>query len=139
MADIGILEFSQDIAEAEAPPPLPIGEYNATVEGIEMRVSNTSGREYLGVTVRINADDFPPDFDGTAYPDGVTLRYNRLFTEDTQRNRYNFKKFCEALGAPMGKQIDPNDWIGMSLMVGISHRKWEDEDQANIAKIASAA
>lgn len=139
MAEVGILEFSSDISEAEAPPPLPIGEYPATVEALEMRVSNTSGREYLGVAMRISPDDFPPDFDGTAYPDGVQLRYNRLFTEDNARNRYNFKKFCEALGAPMGKQIDPNDWIGMVLKVGISHRKWEDEDQANIQKIASAA
>jgi Protein of unknown function (DUF669) len=139
MADLGILEFSTDIAEAEAPPPLPIGEYNATVESLEPRVSNTSGRDYLGVTVRISPDDFPPDFDGSAYPDGVQLRYNRLFTEDNARNRYTMRKWCEALGAPMGKQIDPNDWIGMSLRIGISHRKWEDEDQANISKIAHAA
>jgi hypothetical protein len=139
MAEIGILEFSEDIAEAEAPPPLPIGEYPATVEALEPRVSNTSGREYLGVTLRVSADDFPPDFDASAYPDGVQLRYNRLFTEDTQRNRYAFKKFCEALGAPTGKQIDPNDWIGMTLRVGISHRTWEGEDQANIAKISSNA
>lgn len=139
MAEIGILEFSSDIAEAEAPPPLPIGEYLATVEGIESRVSNTSGREYLGVTLRISPDDFPSDFDGTAYPDGVVLRYNRLFTEDNARNRYNFKKWCEALGAPMGKHVDPNDWIGMNIRVGINHRTWENEEQANIQKIASAA
>lgn len=139
MAEIGILEFSQDISEAEAPPPLPIGEYPSTVEALEVRVSNTSGREYLGVNLRISPDDFPPDFETDAYPDGVLLRYNRLFTEDNARNRYNFRKFCEALGAPMGKQIDPNDWIGMTIKVGINHRKWEDEDQANITKIASAA
>jgi hypothetical protein len=118
---------------------LPIGEYTATIEGIEMKVSNTSGREYIGVTLRINTDDFPPDFTTDAYPDGVQLRYNRLFIEDNARNRYSMRKWCEALGAPMGKTIDPNDWIGMNLKVGISHRKWEDEDQANISKIASAA
>jgi len=139
MAEVGIIEFSSDISEAEAPPALPIGEYMATVEGIESRISNTSGREYIGVTLRIAVDDFPPDFTTDAYPDGVQLRYNRLFTEDNARNRYTMRKWCEALQAPMGKQIDPNDWIGMSLRVGISHRKWEDEDQANISKIAAAA
>ena len=139
MADIGILEFSQDIGEAEAPPPLPVGEYTATVEGLEKKVSNTSGREYLGVIVRISPDDFPADFDGSLYPDGVQLNYNRLFLDDNPRNRYTMRKWCEALGAPMGKQIDPNDWIGMTLRVGISHRKWEDEDRPNIQKIATAA
>jgi hypothetical protein len=139
MAEVGIIEFGSDISEAEAPPALPIGEYNATVEGIESKVSNTSGREYIGVLLRISPDDFPPDFTTDAYPDGVQLRYNRLFVEDNARNRYTMRKWCEALGAPMGKQIDPNDWIGMHLKVGISHRKWEDEDQANISKIAAAA
>lgn len=139
MAEVSILEFSTDISEAEAPPPLPVGEYPATVESLETRTSSTSGREYLGVTLRVAPDDFPPDFDGTAYPDGVQLNYNRLFIEDNARNRYTMRKWCEALGAPMGKQIDPNDWIGMTLRVGINHRKWEDEDRPNVQKITHAA
>lgn len=138
MADVSIIEFSEDISEAEAPQPLPIGEYLATVEAVDVRTSNTSGREYISATLRVSPDEFPPDFDAAAYPDGVMLNYNRLGLEDNSRNRYNMRKWCEALGAPMGKQVDPSEWIGMTCRVGIVHRSWEGEDRPNINKIASA-
>ena len=139
MAEVSIIEFSQDISEQEAPPPLPIGEYPAVVESLDIRTSATSGNEYLAVILRVNPDDYPADFDPDRenYPDGVILNYNRLQLDDTARNRYAFKKFCEALGAPMGKQVDPNDWVGMSCRVGIAHRPWEGEDRPNIKSITS--
>lgn len=136
MAELGILEFGTDIGEAEAPLPLPVGEYPATVEGVELRTSNTTGREYMSISMHVTPDDFPADYDPTLYPDGVDLSYNRLLTEDTPRNRYNIKKWCEAIGAPMGKSIDPSEWIGMSCKIGISHRAWEGEDRANINKVS---
>ena len=137
MADVSIIEFSSDIATAEAPPPLPIGEYPATVESVTTAISNTSGKEYLAINVRISPDDFPADFDGESYPDGVLMNYNRLTTSDDARNKYRMRKWCEAIGASMGKQVDPNDWVGMSLRVGVVHRKWEEEDRPNIGKISS--
>lgn len=137
MAEVSILEFSQDISEAEAPPPLPVGEYNATVEAIDTRTSNTTGRDYLSISLRVSPDDFPPDFDATSYPEGVILNYNRLGVEDNARNRYNMRKWCEALQAPMGKQVDPNDWVGLSCRVGIIHRPWEGEDRPNINKVTA--
>jgi hypothetical protein len=137
MAEVSIIEYSSDINEAEAPPPLPIGEYPATVEALDVRTSNTSGREYLAVTLRVSPDDFPPDFEAEAYPEGVILNYNRLVLEDNSRARYNMKNWCKALGAPMGKTVDPNEWIGMSCRVGITHRRWEEEDRPNINKVTS--
>jgi hypothetical protein len=133
-----ILEYSEDIAEASAPEPLPIGEYPATIETVEMRTSNTSGRDYIAIGLRVSRDDLPPDFDEEgAYPDGVMLNYNRLLAEDTQRARYNVKKFCQAIGAEMGKQIDASSWIGMSCRVSITHRSWEGEQQPNISRITA--
>lgn len=137
-ANGSILEFSEDIADAVAPEPLPVGEYPATVENVEMRTSNTSGRDYLAVGLRVARDDLPPDFDeDNAYPDGVMLNYNRLLAEDNPRARYQMKKFCQAIGAEMGKQIDTQTWIGMGCRVSITHRSWEGEQQPNITRITS--
>lgn len=139
MAEVGIIEFSQDISEQEAPPPLPIGEYPATVETLEQRTSPNTGKDYLAVNLVVSPDDYPADFDPDRenYPNGVTVTYNRLGIEDTARNRYNMRKFCEALGAPMGKSVDPNEWIGMQLKVHIAHRPWEGEDRPNIKGIST--
>ena len=133
-----ILEYSEDIADAEALEPLPVGEYPATVETVEIKTSNTSGRDYLAIGLRVARDDLPPDFDEEmSYPDGVMLNYNRLIAEDTTRARYAMKKFCMAIGAEMGKQIDASQFVGLSCRVSITHRSWEGELQPNISRITN--
>lgn len=135
MSEVSILEYSSDISGAEAPPPIPAGEYPATIESVVQKTSQTSGNEYLSVTLAISPDDFPADFDAESYPDGVKLSYNRLVVEDTARARYGMRKFCEAIGAKMGKQIDPAEWLGLSCSVGIKHDMYEGESRAQIASL----
>lgn len=135
MSEVGILEYSEDISQAEAPPPLPVGEYPATIEAVEQKTSNTTGNEYLAVTLAVSPDDYPADFDADAYPDGVKLSYNRLLVEDTPRARYRMRKWCEAIGAKMSKNIDPTEWLGMATTVGIKHEEFEGEKRAQIAKV----
>lgn len=137
MSEVSILEYSQDIASAEAPPPLPAGTYPATIEAVAQKTSQTSGNEYLGLTLNISSDDYPADFDPENYPDGVKLSYNRLVVEDTARARYNMRKFCEAIGAKMGKQVDPNDWLGMTCKVNITQDTYEGETRAQIKSISA--
>lgn len=138
MAEVSILEYGQDIATAEAPPPLPAGEYPATVETVEQKTSQTSGKDYIGVTLRVARDNFPADFDQDgAFEDGVVLSYNRLAMEDNARARYGMRKWCEAIGAKMGKQVDPSEWIGLSCKVKIKHDTWEGEKRAQISGISS--
>lgn len=141
MSELSILEFSSDVASAEAPPPLPVGEYTASIKGVEQKVSSTTGKDYLSVALVVSPDDYPADFDTDRdmFPDGVTLQYNRLVAEDSARARYNMRKWCEAIGAKMGKQIDPNDWLGLSVKVKIKHEKYEGEDRAQIGGISAAA
>lgn len=140
MSEVSILEYSQDISQQEAPPPLPANEYLASVEAVEVKTSATSGNDYLAVQMKIARDQFPPDFDANSelYPEGITLTYNRLVIADTANHRYRMRKFCEALGAKMGKQVDPSEWIGLTCKVGIKNSKWEGEDRAEIAKISAA-
>lgn len=139
MSELGILEYASDISTAEAPPPLPVGEYPATIEKVEQKTSTTSGNDYLSVTSRISKDDFPADFDAEGvYDEGIVLTYNRLVIEDNARARYNMRKWCEAIGAKMGKQIDPNEWIGLTFKAGVKHSSYEGQTRAEIAKVSAA-
>lgn len=135
MSEVSILEYSEDISTAEAPPPIPVGEYPATIEAVEQKTSATSGNEYLSVALVIAPDDYPADFDGDMYPDGVRLMHNRLITEDSPRARYRMRKWCEAIGAKTGKNIDPTEWIGLNCVVGVAHEPWEGEQRATIKKV----
>lgn len=135
---VSILEFSEDIGSAEAPPVLPANEYPATIEKVDVRESS-SGNMMIPVTFRISADDFPADFDGAeSYPDGVTITYYRLLAEDNQRARYNLRKFCETIGAKMGKTVDPNEWIGLSATLKVQPEMYEGEPRLSIKAVGSA-
>lgn len=140
MSDLPIMEYSSDIATAEAPPPLPVGDYPATTETVTQKTSTTTAKDYLCVELRISPDDYPADFDPNRemYPEGVTLQYNRLMVEDTARSRYNMRKFCEAVGAKMGKRVDPSEWIGLVCKVGIKHERYEGEPRAQIGALKAA-
>lgn len=137
MSEVSILEYSSDISTAEAPPPLPVGEYTATIEKIEQKTSQTSGNEYLAISLRVSPDDYPADFDAESNPDGVILSYNRLVVEDTARARYNMRKWCESIGAKTGRQIDPTEWVGLNVKVGIKHDTYEGMPRAQIAKVGN--
>lgn len=134
---VSIIEFSEDISTAEAPLPLPVGEYIATIEAVETRES-AKGNLMIPVTFRISPDDYPADYNAENNPDGVTLRYFRLMAEETPRNKYNLRKFCEAIGAKMGKRIDPSEWLGLTAKLKIRHEKYEGEDRASIESITAA-
>lgn len=129
-----IMQFSQDLNDVEAPPPLPKGPYPAEIIGATERTSNTSGNVYAQIQFRISADNYPADYtDGD--PDGTVLSFNRLLIEDTASARYRWKKFLQNVGGPLGRQVDLNSLIGLSATVEIIHQEYEGEQQASIAKI----
>jgi len=140
MSEVSILEYSSDVSSAEAPPPLPVGDYPAVIDSVEQKISNTTGKEYLSVALKISPDDYPADFDQDRemFPEGVTLNYNRLMVEDTARSRYNMRKWCETIGAKAGKRVDPTEWLGLSCKVGVKHEKYEGEDRAQIGKVSAS-
>ena len=67
----------------------------------------------------------------------MRLQYNRLSPEDNAKSRYGMRKWCEAIGAKMGKQVDPSEWLGMNCKVGVKHDSWEGEERAQIAGVSS--
>ncbi len=51
---MSIVEFSEDIAQAEAPELLPEGSYPAQIGAAEVKVSANTGNKYAALTMQIN-------------------------------------------------------------------------------------
>lgn len=134
-ASENILSYGEDISNAEAPPPLPDGEYEAEIRNATTKVSST-GNTMVPVTVSISPDHYPADYPVEFAPDGVTLTSYRLIYEDSARGRYRMRKFCDSIGAVTGKHINPTDWIGSKVLVTVGHEEYEGEQRNNIQKFS---
>jgi len=127
-----ILDYSEDVSTAEAPPPLPARIYPAQVVSASRKISKSSGNEYVALAVRISPDAYPVDYT-TGNPEGTTLNYNRVVYADTYEGRYRMRLLCEALGIAPSRQVDLNQFVGASCRVEVTHDKFEgvDRHQAN--------
>lgn len=127
-----IVEFQDDIAHAEPPKPLPKGKYRAVIKAATRELSKKDSKDMAHVVFVVDATQYPVDFiDGE--PDGTRIDYY-IMIGNTVRNRYNLRRFCEAIGAPMGRSIDLNEWLDREAMVSVEHREYEGLPQANISR-----
>lgn len=133
-----IVEFSSDIAEAEAPEPLPVAEYPASIRSAKVKVSTNSGNKYAEVMFHVSPDNFPADYPADIAPDGKMIAYRRLVMEDDARSRFNVRKFCEAIGAPMSKKIDVAEWVGLEARIQIEHETYEGVNREVIQRVSEA-
>jgi hypothetical protein len=128
-----IIEYDTSLADAEAPVPLPKGDYTAEIRGAEIKTSG-KGNEYVNVTFFIAPEEYPADYT-EGNPDGTILTYGRLSPENSQRARWGMKKFCEAIGAELGSKLDLDSWMGKAAVVNVTHEEFEGENRAKIAKV----
>lgn len=133
-----IIEFSEDIATAEQPDPLPARDYPAEVKAVEIKES-AKGNKYFSVQFYISPENYPADYPLENNPDGRVITFNRLMAEDAPRARYQLRKFLETLGIPASKRIDVNEWLGQQVQVTIAHREWQGETREEIAAVKAAA
>lgn len=123
-----VYEFSQDIATAEAPPPLPVGEYRAQVRSVGAAMSKSSGKPMMVLTYNISPDQYPADYtEGNA--DGETLTYYHPL-EDTPRTRFRLRKLCEMHGVAASRRINLPDFIGQDVILNVSHEDYQGLPQA---------
>lgn len=131
-----IIEYDVDLDEAEAPVPLPKGDYVGEIRGAEEKISG-KGNKYINVTFFFDADQYPADYT-EGNPDGTILSYGRLSSENSTRARYQMKKFVESIGGTMGKKIDLNSWLGLSAKCTVVNEDYEGVAQAKISKVSEA-
>ena len=135
--NMSIIEFSDDISTAEAPEPLPAGEYLATITKVELKTSQR-GTKYAAVTFVIAPEEFPADYPLENAPDGKTVVYRRCSLEDNPQARFMLRNFCEAIGATASKRIDLNEWFNLTAMVQIDQDEYEGVKRENIVRISAA-
>lgn len=131
-----VVEFSEDVGDQDAPVPLPVGDYPASIKAVEVKNSQRDTK-YAAVTFHISADAFPADFT-EGDPDGETIIYRRVPLEDTPRARFALRRFCEAIGATPSKRIDVNEWVGLEAVVTVGNSEYEGMPRAEISKVSKA-
>ena len=131
---MSIVEFSEDISQAEAPEPLPVGEYPATIRQAEVKLSQR-GTKYAAVTFVIAPEEYPADYPAENAPDGKVVVYRRCSMEDNPQSRYMLKNFCEAIGATASKKVDVNEWVGLDAVVEIDHDDYEGVTREQIKRV----
>ena len=132
---VSIIEFSEDIAQQQAPVPLPARSYPAIVRTVEAKTSQ-KGNRYASVGFFVAPEAYPADYPTEEAPDGTTLYYQRLSLEDTAPSRYRLRKFCEAIGAPMSKRVDLNEWINLTATINVKHDTYQGETRAQIESVS---
>jgi hypothetical protein len=131
-----VIDFSQDISTAEAPPPLPARTYLGTCTGAEQKQSQ-KGSMYAAVEFTIAPDQFPPDF-AAVQKDAVKLIFRRVPLSDDMRSRYQLRKFGEAMRVSLGRRVDLNDFIGKSANLKIGESEYNGEKRAEIQAVEPA-
>ena len=133
---LSVLTFSTSIAEQEAPQPLPVGEYDATIDKAEAGTSRSSGNPMLILTFRVAPEDYPPDYEAENAPDGTPLTLYITATDDA-RSRYRMRKICEALGVAATTEVDPNEFMGLTGKITVEHEEYEGEMRARLKSVAA--
>lgn len=138
MSELGsILDYSDDIADAEAPRSLPAGDYPATITGAAVGTSQASGKPRVDVSFTIAPDDFPADYeDADAFADGKIV-HAYIGAADDKAARFRMRKFVEAIGAPAGSKIDVNDWVGRKAVITIKPEDFEGVERERYVKVES--
>lgn len=127
-----VIEFDEDLSSVEAPKPLPMGTYDATILSAEVTKSK-SDRPMVKVTFSISADQYPVDYrDGN--PNGTTLT-KFLMADMSAQSKFAMKRFCMAIGAPLSNQVDVNQWIGLPAKVEVINELYEGNLTARLNKV----
>lgn len=127
-------EFEQSVEDAEAPPPLPEGDYDAEVTDSRLGVSNLTGRRQLLLTIVVPVENFPADFSPDNAPDGVRLVWFSPDIDDSKRGRWAMKQVCRHLKVPMTNRFRSSEFVGKRVRVTLGHRTGQDEVTYNNIK-----
>lgn len=134
MADMSsVYEFSTDLSQQEAPTPLPVGEYRATVQAVVPQISKSSGRPMAVFTYHISPDQYPADYT-EGNPDGEQLNVYTSLVDDA-RNRFRLRKLCEMHGVTPARSLNLPDFIGQEVIVNVTHEEYQGETRARATPV----
>ena len=136
MSEMGtIIEYTDDISDAEAPKSLAAGDYPAEITETALGISANSGKSRVEVSFRISPEDFPADYeDAESFPEGKIVKFY-VGAEGDKASRFRMRGFCTAIGAPMGASLDINDWISRKAVLTIEPDEYEGVERERARKV----
>lgn len=137
-----VIEYDVDVNDAKPIPPLPPGEYPASVIGAEMQTSKNTGNRMIMVTHIVRPENYPVDFtDGD--PDGTKL-INYIVVEPSPKYFFAIKQACQTYGVPIrklpngGSRVDAQDFIGQDVLVTTTTEEYQGRVNAKIKSVRAA-
>lgn len=128
-------EYSSDVSQQEAPPPLPARTYPAQVTKSEAKRSkNNPDNVIWHLSFTVSPDAYPADY--TATSDPTTLLYARVvLNKDDARSRFQLKQLCDKLRVPVSRTLDVSLALGKMANIKVKHGSWEGLPRAEIDTI----
>ena len=123
-----VIELGTNLEDVVAPPPLPPGQYRATVVSVVPTVSQ-SGNLYGKTVFRIDPSQYPVDYAPDNAPNGKSLTYNRIIIDPkvlrgNKRAMFSLRQWYEALSLPLAvTSVNVGDWVGREASLTISNRE----------------
>lgn len=137
-----VLDYDVDINDAKPIPPLPEGEYPASVISADVETSKNSGNRMIKVTHVIRPESYPADFvDGD--PDGTKL-INYIVVEPSPKYFFAIKQACATYGVTVrrlpsgGSRVDAQDFVGQDVMVTVGHEDYQGKTNPRIKTVRAA-
>jgi hypothetical protein len=132
---MALLTFSENIADAEAPPQLPAGEYKCICIAAQDKIAASSGNPMLTLTLQIPRSEFPADFDPGEGVEEQTFTSN-IVCRDIPADRFRMKRTCNAFGVAMSNVINPDDFVGKEARARIKMGKdLENNPRAEVGQV----
>lgn len=133
----GIISYATSLADAEAPTALPGGDYPATIIAAVRGPSQSSGKDQVKVTFRIEPEDYPADYeDAASYPEGKEAQFY-VPAEEDRPSMFRMRKFLEAIGMKLGKTVDHNEFVGRKAVVTNKPEEFEGIPRERITKVSA--
>lgn len=132
-----VFEMGGDVANAEAPPPLPARTYLASITAAVAKVSQNSGNTYADIEFTVSPDQYPADYSAVE-PNPTKIHYRSMVIAPTARARYRWKQFGEKCRVAIGSNLDLNDFVGKMVNIKVKHRAYQGEMQPDIEAIEAA-
>ena len=125
------LDFDFTDEQLDAIEVLPNGRYKGEIIAVEAKMRK-SGQGGLKQTVRIPPEEYPVDFDGTDYPDGITIPFYFIPWDPSNRPAVrSVRKYCAKIGAEFHSGLDYNDFVGQWAYWDVVTQENMDGDPIN--------
>lgn len=117
-----VQEYSESIADQEAPQPLPEREYPVECDGARYRLTKDKTKKMIEVKVSVDKANFPHDYKSSREKVNLTTF---IMADDVDWCRYAIGQLFQAFGLPKpGRKIDPNDLLGKNAMAVVVHEEF---------------